>query len=331
LLTVDTFLALHGTQLEVLLYDFNAIERPLFVLRFPEATEFRDLKMMIAREAKVKYDPSKDAMELYKADSADLTVPNCSPISTKFTVPFLEFASKFGTEAQPIHKLYFNVVPGMTEEEVADTLLLTIHVSPDGYVVSNQTRCRVPGGETVAFLKAKLLREHVVKAHQEYRVCEEWMAKIYQIYSDTDTLTYANSPIRVEAVTDDAKRLNKAKGDRLCNGCFAMPGDASSFDGVGFPFHFPAFHNDTVAVVKARLKQKLGISDGVWGGLVFGLGDLYKPALDLDPPLADTDIFVKRLSKGEERVYLVYKTAKLVAAKDRAIIRSPARAIRIRN
>jgi hypothetical protein len=246
-------------------------------------------------------------------------------------MPNFEFAGKFGTEAQPIHKLYFNVVRGMTDDEVAETLLLTIHVSPDGYIVSNQTRCRIPTGETVAFLKAKLLREDVIKTHQTYQVCEEWMAKIYQIYSDTDPLTYAASPIRVEAVTDEVKRLNEANGDRLCDGCFAMPGDANLFEGVGFPFHFPAFHDDTVAVVKGRLKQNLGINDDVWGGLVFALGDLYQPTLGLDPPLADTDVFVKRLSKSQDRVYLVYKTAKLVAAKDRAITRPSARAIRIKN
>jgi hypothetical protein len=79
-LTFPTFLALSGTQLEVLVFDFNTPKVPLFLLRFPESTSFGELKVTIAREAEREYVPSRDTMEFFKADPHDVTVPCLSPL-----------------------------------------------------------------------------------------------------------------------------------------------------------------------------------------------------------------------------------------------------------
>jgi hypothetical protein len=88
------------------------------------------------------------------------------------------------------------------------------------------------------------------------------------------------------------------------------------------------FAQDTLAIVKQRIKEGLKLADDVFGGVQVAIGDLYKPVTDLTVPLADDVPIAAALREADARLYLVYGAARRPAAE--TVAPAPARSIKIR-
>jgi hypothetical protein len=326
-LTFPVFLALHTAQIDLLIFDFNDPRTLLFLLRIPDTLELSDLKAAIAREAHRSYDSSTDAMELYGADSTDLTIPARYPLRVRYTKPSFLFSRGAITSAMPIYRLYFNIVPGISEADCADTLLMTLHICEDGYTVGRQAKFRVRSGATIAQFQAGLIESGIIDATKEWRYAEEWSGRIYNIYQMSDTLTYNTDPIRVEVITKEQERISVEKGDLLANGCSVVEDEVTegSYEPVGYPFHVPVFAGETLGLVKERMKKGLEMTDDVFKTVTVAVGDLYKP---VTWGLEDDAKIGPLLAVKDARLYLIYGAGRVVGARPKPTPVAPG--IRIR-
>jgi hypothetical protein len=301
---VSDYLANHGEQLEVLLFDFNSYERPLFILQFPALMSWSDVKATITREAGVSYDPSCDAMEFYKESHLIPNEPALQPLTLTYHQPSLLWSRGYLFDAV-VHKVFFNVIRGVTEAELQQTLLLTLHIARDGYVVDEVAKLRVTKGITVAQLVQTLADRGLIPAEQDFRVSEEWVSKLYKKYEPGDWVVDRSSAFRVDLVTDEQKQLGA--DDVLICGVHAYCNEWETYSRFAFPFYLPVFAAETGREVKEKVKRFLRLADDVFAGLVLTIGNLYSLQPKDVRPIEDDDVIVEFLKKCESPLlYIIH-------------------------
>lgn len=300
--TVIDYLANHGEQLEVLLFDFNSYERPLFILQFPALMAWGDVKAMIAREAGVDYDPSCDAMEFYNESHLNPNEPALQPLTLTYYQPSLLWSRGYLFGAV-VHKVFFKVICGLTEAQLQQTLLLTLHIARDGYVVDEVAKLRVTKGIRVAELVQTLADRGLIPAGQEFRVSEEWVSKLYGKYEPGDWVVDATSAFRVDLVTGEQKRLGA--DDVLISGVHAYCNEWETYSGFSFPFYLPVFGLEKGKEIKEKVKRFLRLADDVFAGLVLTIGSMYSFQPEDVRPIKDDDVVVELVKKCESPLLYV--------------------------
>ena len=328
LLTIVDYLASKGDQLEILVYNFADIEKPLFWLRFPDNASFKDLRTYIAKTVGIEYDPEHDGIELFANDTENPNVPSLSPISHAYTTPSFQFAPSYLKQGEH-YSVFFNLVSGIPEAELPDWLLLTLQIADDGTVVDREVRHRTKKSTSIKAIRQSLFEDGVLDETTEWHFAETWRNKIWQTFSDESVVSYSQSPVLVAKVTEEQKLMSEEEGDRLVFGCFVRPDPQwpDTYDAFGCPFYVPVLHNDTVGVLKERIQKNLKITDATQYSYM--LGDRYTPSSELQ----DDSVLTSTLFKSGE-FYCIFVLDKRSAPADKkksSYYRREEKAIKIDN
>jgi hypothetical protein len=133
--------------------DMRAPTRPLFILQIPLSISFVDLKPSLARAARLDFDPRKDSIQLEFGQMVDGTEHRIPIVARYHPTASTIFAAR-PPAAWARHRLWFALLPGLSEDVARSLLSLSVVVSLDAKQISFETHIFVPRNGTCAALLA---------------------------------------------------------------------------------------------------------------------------------------------------------------------------------
>jgi ubiquitin carboxyl-terminal hydrolase 7 len=138
-------------HLSITLLAFSEPETPVAIIEISKAATFDDLVDFIISIADVALDRDRDTVVLYKRDFWD-NGPSSVPLTpTRYPILTYLFSGH-----EKVHCLYYRLLKGVTADEFAKGILLTIDFSEDSKVVSKSVEIAMPSNALFPALKARI-------------------------------------------------------------------------------------------------------------------------------------------------------------------------------
>lgn len=304
--TFAMYYAFSLPQLEILVFNFENPENPLFYLIIPNSSSVDELKQFIIQKLGYNYDPSVNSIELFKEDEKIAGQPGLSSISSNQLCSWL-FTNKEGS----ISKLYFSYNQDLSEAQLDKTALLKFLLQTDGYNLDRVIRFRIEKNSSIESIMRSLLEQNVISPDHKYIIAEIYLSKIYKIMADTDTIYYSYYPYLLTQLPENQLNLNE--DEKVIDCAFFALSEYGYIECFDTPFFFKLIPNENFVQFKERLIKLVKMEQN--DQLKYYFGESYARFDELIE-LKDDDIILDAYKRvGKEMKLYIYDEARNKKAK----------------
>lgn len=255
--TVDIYIQLFANIKVIDVYDIQKSQNPLFTFRLSLSLTFQQIKEILSKILQFDYNPHVDSILFFKGISpTELPTNPIDQIKNQTLKPyFISNPASFGLQR---HRLYLELLKGISEEQVANSTQFKVQFSDDGYNVIYDTKIiSEKKSSCLDILKkmeidfAKYNITPLDESIDRLRFMTIYNHQIVNFLTFDQPFTSTYYTLRVDIISEDQTVIDNANFLIQC--CHGYIDTAVYIHAQGNPFLFKVIKDEKFSETKKRL------------------------------------------------------------------------------